>query len=84
MGYTRKIDEFDPVFSLQKIEKGWFYKTRGIAYSCNFFLKMGYSTKHYYCRLWDFALVVVTYILSQGTEENSKVKPSVAYFLSNF
>ena len=24
-----KIDELDPVFSLQKIEKGWFYKTRG-------------------------------------------------------
>ena len=36
MGYTRKIDELDPVlFSLQKIEKGWFYKT-GVAYSCNF------------------------------------------------
>ena len=30
MGYTRKTtDEFDPVFSLQKVEKGWFYKTRG-------------------------------------------------------
>ena len=26
-GYTRKINEFNPVFSLQKIEKGWFYKT---------------------------------------------------------
>ena len=26
MGYTRKIDEFDPVFSLQKTEKGWFYQ----------------------------------------------------------
>ena len=24
-----KIDEFDPVFSLQKIENGWFYKPRG-------------------------------------------------------
>ena len=33
----------------------------GVADSCNFFLKMGYSTKHQYCRLWDFALVVVTY-----------------------
>ena len=25
-----------------------------------FFLKMGYSTKGYYCRLWDFKLVNVT------------------------
>ena len=25
----KKTEEFDIVFSLQKIEKGWFYKTRG-------------------------------------------------------
>ena len=40
MGYN----EFDPVFSLQKIETGWFIKP-GVAYSCYFFLKNGLSHK---------------------------------------
>ena len=36
-----KIEEFDLVFFLQKIEKDGFIKA-GVGYSCNFFLKMGY------------------------------------------
>ena len=38
MSYIRKIYEFDPVFSFKKIEKGWFYKTKGSLY---FFPKDG-------------------------------------------
>ena len=43
----------------------------------NLFLKMGYSTKCYYCRLWDFKLVDVAYnghycsvIFSEKNREN--------------
>ena len=52
MGYTRKTDKFDPVFSF-KDGKGLFYETRGYP-SCNFFSKDGFSTE-----LWNFALVVI-------------------------
>ena len=39
-----KIDEFDPVFPLQKIEKGKFYSTI-IAVGVIVFQKLGYSIK---------------------------------------
>ena len=40
-------------FSLQKIEKGWFYKTR-VAYSCNFFSKDGLFHKTLVLSLMGF------------------------------
>ena len=56
-----KIDESDPVFYLQKIEKGWFYETRGSLW-LYFFPKDGLFHKTLVLSLkWDFPLVVVTY-----------------------
>ena len=35
--------------------------------SWNLFLKMGYSTKCYYCRLWDWKLVYITSTVQSKT-----------------
>ena len=45
-GYTETIglDEFETVFPFKRYERGGLKP--GVAYSCNFFLKMGYSTKY--------------------------------------
>ena len=59
----------------------------GVVYSCIFFLKMGYSTKHLYCRLWDFALVVVTYseivILPNNHIFNLKMRQIAKILITN-
>ena len=49
----------DPLlFLFEMIDKSRLLKI--VACNWNLFLKMDFSTKCYYCRLWDFKLVDVT------------------------